>query len=111
MAKTKSISSLAKALTSSDQRQNIRFEPDPGTIAWVDVSGGGKKKTFEPSVTALVTEESHRGCGLVTKMTKDLQVGSLCRVKVGHAAPLVGEIRWRVELDSQTIRIGVMYLE
>lgn len=111
MAKTKSISSLAKALTSSDQRQNIRFEPDPSTIAWVDVGGGGKKKSFEPSVPALVSEESHRGCGLVTKMTKYLQVGSLCRVKLGPAAPLVGEVRWRVELDSQTIRVGIMYLE
>lgn len=111
MAKTKSIPSQPRALTSTDKRQNIRFEPDPGTIAWIDVSGGGKRRAFQPCHAAIVTEESHRGCGLVLKMTKDLPVGSLCRVKVGHAEPLVGEVRWRVELDAQTIRIGVMYLE
>jgi hypothetical protein len=114
MAKMKSPLSLmkeAKALTSSDKRDSIRFEPDPGTLALIDPIDEGKKRSFQPKHAALVTEESHRGCGLVLRMCKELQIGSLCRVKVGHASPLIGQIRWRVELDSQVIRIGIMYLD
>lgn len=111
MRKPKSIIPLAKALTSAEKRQAIRFPPDPGTIAWIDASGSGKKRSFEPTYTALITEESHRGCGLVLKMSTDLQVGTLCRVKVGHGPALSAEVRWRIELDSQIIRIGLMFLE
>lgn len=108
---TTSIIKEAKALSSKDKRDHIRFEPDPGTLALIDTIDEGKKRAFQPQHAALVTEESHRGCGLVLKMCKELQVGSLCRVKVGHAAPAIGQIRWRVELDAQVIRIGVMYLD
>lgn len=111
MRKPKSIAPLAKALVSSDKRQSIRFEPDPGTIALIDVSGAAKKRPFEPTHTTLITEESHRGCGIVMKMTQELQVGAHCRVKVGPGEPLTAEVRWRIELDSQIVRIGLMYLE
>ena len=111
MRKAKSIVPLAKALSSSDKRQSIRFPPDPGAIAWIDTTGGGKKRDFNASYTTLITEESHRGCGLVMKMTSELQVGAMCRVKVGNNPALSAEVRWRVELDSQIIRIGLMFLE
>jgi hypothetical protein len=94
-----------------EQRESIRFQPDPNTIAQIDCIHLTKESPFAPLMLALVTEESHRGCGLVLKMTKDLQVGAICRVKVGHNPALRAEVRWRVELDSQIIRIGVMLLE
>lgn len=108
--KARSVSAMAKALVSSDKRQSIRFEPDPGTIAWIDFESKSKEP-FSPSIPALVSEESHRGCGLVALMTPKLKVGSICKVKVGHSGALKAEVRWRVELDSQTVRLGVMYLE
>jgi len=114
MAKPKSPPSIikeAKALSSRDKRDNIRFQPDPGTLAMIDTIEDGKKRSFQPKHAALVTEESHRGCGLVLQMCKELQIGSLCRVQVGHAAPMIGQVKWRVELDSQVIRIGIMYLD
>jgi hypothetical protein len=95
----------------TEQRENIRFQPDPDTIAHIDCIHLTKTSPFQPTMQALVTEESHRGCGLVLKMTKDLQVGAVCRVKVGHSSALRAEVRWRVELDSQVFRIGVMFLE
>lgn len=111
MAKTKTLRTMAKALSSGDKRENIRFEPDPGTIAWIDVRDDGSKRAFQAHYLALVNEESHTGCGLIMKQTKDLQTGSLCRIKVGHQKPLLGQVRWRVDLDSQAMRIGIMYLD
>jgi hypothetical protein len=115
MRKSKNAFSMAKPLLSSDKRNSIRFEPDVGTLALLDFRDAStariKKTVFAPSVTALVTEESHRGCGLVLKTTRELEVGSICRVKVGHGPVLLGEVRWRVDLDSQIIRVGLMFLD
>lgn len=104
---------MAKSLLSSDKRNGIRFEPDAGTIAWIDFKNTSKLKAsaFQPTMVALVTEESHRGCGLALRMSKELEVGAPCRVKVGNNPALLGEVRWRVELDSQIMRIGIMFLE
>lgn len=102
---------LARALNSPNQRQSIRFPPDAGAIALVDVSSKSNNRSFNPTITTLITEESHKGCGLVMKMTDDLPVGSICRVKVGNNPVLLAEVRWRIELDSQVIRVGIMFLE
>ena len=100
-----------KSQDAANKRRSIRFQPDPNTMAHVELGTFSTSKVFRPSLTALVTEESYRGCGLALMMSKDLQVGSKMRIQVGKGAPLIGEVRWRTELDSQIMRVGIMYLE
>lgn len=92
-------------------RRNLRFQPEPDTIAQVDLVNTGAEKKFKPTVAALVMEESYRGCGLVMVTDHDMQVGRKLRIQVGLGPSLLGEVRWRTELDSQVVRVGIMYLE
>jgi hypothetical protein len=108
MAKAKAKASKGKEAI---KRSGIRFNADPNTIATIDFASSDMASSFQPTVTALVTEESYRGCGIVVPMTKGLQVGDHIRIKVGNGPILKAEIRWRTELDAQVLRLGVMYLD
>jgi hypothetical protein len=90
------------------KRKHTRFKPDPDTFAFIDVKTG---REFKPQLSALVTEESFKGCSMVLLATESLQVESRCRVQVGKLGPMWAEVRWRQELDPQVIKIGLMYLE
>jgi hypothetical protein len=103
--------STASPKTGTPRRAGIRFQPDPNTTAAIDFASTDKKAPFQPTLTALVTEESFRGCGIVAPMTKALQVGDHMRIKVGKGPVLIAEVRWRTDLDAQVIRLGVMFLD
>lgn len=114
MKKTKSSKakkSSAPAPTSDPKRRrNIRFTPDPGTVALVDIDPT-RLGAFKPTITCLVTEESFRGAGLVAISDKNFQPGARFRVAVGNAAPALAEVRWVSNLDSHVVRIGIMYVD
>lgn len=110
MAKSKSTIELAKNLYSKDKRRAIRFEPDPGTIAWIDTRDSKSRSAFSAQEPALIMEESEKGCGLAMKECNTLKVGGTCRVKVGNMNPVRAEIRWITHIDSQVIRVGLMYI-
>jgi hypothetical protein len=116
MAKAKTTkSSDAKTSSSKNgrpaKRAGIRFQPDPNTTAAIDFGSVNKGASFQPTMAALVTEESYRGCGIVVPTTKALQVGDHLRIKVGDGPVLAAEVRWRTELDAQVMRLGVMFLD
>lgn len=90
------------------KRSHVRFEPDPNTIASIDTTGGD---TFKPSIVGLVLNESFKGCGLITANTPLLQVGDKCVVQVGGLTPMRAEVKWRTEIDSQAIKLGLMFLD
>jgi hypothetical protein len=100
-----------KKKTAFKKRSAIRFTPDLGTIAQLELLNLKKVQNFGTEITALVLEESYRGCGLALPLSEALQVGDKVKVRIGAGAPLLAEVRWRTELDSQIMRIGLMYLE
>ena len=90
------------------KRKGVRFSPDPGTLAHVDLSVKG---AFKPTLICLVTEESFKGCGLVALSPKGLEKGDECRVQLGEGPVLEAEVRWRTDLDAQTVRLGLLYID
>jgi hypothetical protein len=67
---------------------------------------------FTPDQVALISEEAPMGgCGLVLLETPLLQVGDLCRVKVGRIDPLRAEVVWRKAVEPGIIRLGMKFLE
>lgn len=91
-------------------RKNIRFQAEPDTVAFIDFNAD-KEAEFAPTLAMLVLEESYRGCGVVAALTDKFQIGARFRIKVGVGPVLQAEIRWRTELDSHVMRLGIMYLE
>jgi hypothetical protein len=83
--------------------------PEQDKIAWVDHTM--ESAEFKPLVAALIFSESLQGCGLViidTKKTR-LDVGSICRVKIGNLTPLEAEVRWREQLHPDVIKLGIQF--
>lgn len=93
------------------KRRSIRFAPDSGTYAKIDLEAAREDGSFQPSVVALVPEESAKGVGLVVLTTNDLQVGAFCKIQVGKLQPLRAEVRWRQDVDPGILRLGLLYLE
>jgi hypothetical protein len=92
-----------------DKRKGIRFKPDSQTLA--TLSFQESKKNFSADLQALVITESFGGCGLVTFRSPKLNPGSVCTIQVGKIGPLEAEIRWRVDLDEDLMKLGIKYLE
>jgi hypothetical protein len=90
-------------------RNSLRYVPEQDTIAWVDHTM--ESAEFKPQAAALIFSESFRGCGLVIIDTQKLhlKVGSICRVKIGDLTPIEGEVRWRKQLHSDVVKLGIQY--
>ncbi len=93
------------------RRRSIRYSPDAGTIARIDLESARADGSFQPSITALVPEESAKGAGVVILQTTELQMGATCRVQVGQLPILRAEVRWRQQVDPGIIRLGLLFLE
>jgi hypothetical protein len=92
-------------------RKSLRFPPDEGSVAWIDLNVREDKRDFRPSIAALVTDEALTGCGLVALSQEGLGVSTECMVQVGDLAPLKAQIRWIEDLTDNVIKIGVVFLE
>lgn len=92
-------------------RRAIRFKPDPGDYALVDMLNIERAGDFRPTMLGLILEESAKGCGIVVLSNVVLKIGSFCRVKVGRGPALKAEVRWRKDLDDEVMRLGLLYLE
>jgi hypothetical protein len=92
-------------------RKSLRFPPDEGAVAWIDLSVCEDKRDFKPSIPALVTDEALTGCGLITLFQEDLRVATECMVQVGDLAPLKAQIRWIKDLSDNVLKVGVVFLE
>ncbi len=92
-----------------DKRKGIRFKPDSQTLA--TISYQNQKKNFTVDLHALVVTESFGGCGVVTFRSPKLTPGTCCTIQVGKIGPLEAEVRWRVDLDEDLMKLGFKYLE
>lgn len=93
------------------KRASVRFAPDIGAFAMIDVEPHRADGSFQPAIIGLVAEESTKGTGLVVMATDLLKVGTYCRVQVGKLSPLRAEVRWRQEVAADILRVGLLYLE
>ncbi len=91
------------------KRRSIRFPPEFGTFVQIDLRSDGTE--FNPTIAGMVLNESAKGCGAVVVKTLKLQEGQKVKAAVGKLSPLLAEIKWVQELDSQVLKIGLQYLE
>ena len=94
----------------TNKRRHLRHQPDAGDFAMIDVSSP-LDRPFHPTIPALIVDEAFKGCGLIVLPHPKLTVGARLRVQVGKLAPVTAEIRWKLEIDTQVHKIGLMYLE
>lgn len=95
----------------ASQRTGLRFPPDGPPLALLDPRAHASAAEFSPAITALVVDESFRGCGIVTVQRHTIQVGDRLWIKTGPLAPLPAEVRSRLKLDEAVTRLGIMYLK
>ncbi len=100
-----------KEAISNHYRGSIRFTPDSGRFALIDLEVASAKNPFKPTVVALIVNESYRGCALVIIGSSRLVEGTRCRVQVGDLAPMMAEVKWRKTVDEDISRIGLNYAE
>ncbi|MGK5084321.1 hypothetical protein WDW37_13575 [Bdellovibrionota bacterium FG-1] len=91
------------------QRKFIRHVPDEGDFALIDLNPNNDD--FKPTIPALIINEAYKGCGLLVHPHSKLAIGTHVRAQVGKLAPVLSEIRWRKDIDSEVCKIGLLFLE
>ncbi len=91
------------------KRQSIRFSSDPGTIAYVLTDADGLKR--KKAASALVVEESFKGCSLVALKDEAWKTGQRLLVKVGSLSPMMAEVRWVKKYAGKFFHLGLLFLE
>jgi len=94
---------------SIEERKAMRFASDQNNLASIDLNIDAN--CFSPSINALVVDESHQGCSLVTLENNKLQKGDTVTLAVGRLTPLKASIEWRQQLTPKIILLGCKYLE
>ena len=94
-----------------ETRTSRRFPPGEGTIAWIDPRVHDDERNFKPTIAALVTDESLRGCGIVVLSRDDMCQGAECMIRVGDLPPLWSQIRWVKNFRATAQMVGMMFLE
>lgn len=91
----------------SKPKRGIRFKPEPGTSAKVEFQRANGQWTIP--INALVINESVNGTCLVTIDNGNTSNRDFCRVTVGNLPTTLAEIRWKVSLDGDVIKLGLLY--
>lgn len=89
-------------------RKATRFQPDPMTLALVDLK---PTREFKPTLTGIVLNESYTGCAILVASDLPFKKASKLRIKVGQLEPLKGQIAWIKHLEENIYKIGVRLLE
>ncbi len=87
-------------------RHSIRFTPDPLTTALVDLKTASE---FNPSIVALVLNESFTGCALLLSCDHLLKKDQIVSVKVGLLDPIKAQIIWIKNLEENIFKIGLKF--
>ena len=92
-----------------NKRKNVRFKADPANCAQIDFNT--ESKTFKCDVTALIFNESYRGCCLVAMKHEKLKNGTKCRIQLGPLDAINAELKWTEEIDPEIIRMGFYFYD
>lgn len=90
-------------------RRKVRFTADPFHHAAIDLNP--QLDEFNPEIVALICNESYNGCCVVALRKQQLQKGARVRIKIGDLAPMMGEIKWVLDLDVEVVKMGIELLE
>lgn len=92
-----------------EERQTMRFTSDENNTAQIDLNC--ETERFSPTINALVIDESHHGCGLVTLANPHLTENTQIKLRVGKLAPMQASIEWCQHPTPQILILGCKYLE
>lgn len=106
-AKTESKTEVKKIIPQLHKR-SIRFQADPMTLGYIDLTGG---KVFKPQLVGLVVNESYAGCSLVLLSDVELKSGQQMKIKDGVLDPIKASIIWVKHLDENIYKVGIKFLE
>jgi hypothetical protein len=91
-----------------NKRRHIRFRPESGAHAAIDLNTTGG---FKPVMAALIFQESHGGAGLLVVSELEFQEGQRLRAKVGNLSPMEAIVRWVSRISDDVYKIGIEYTE
>jgi hypothetical protein len=81
-------------------------------MEYAQVMFDGKSSQWKPDDVGLIIDEAAlAGTQLVMKANDMCNKGAVVKVKLGHMDPLLGEIVWRKDIDTDLFRIGINFLE
>jgi hypothetical protein len=93
----------------SMKRKSVRFKPDIGSYALIDVNV--RQKAFNPNMQGLIINESYTGCALVVISETAPKTGVYFRIKVGELNPMKAKVAWAKLLEENIYKVGVQFLE
>lgn len=94
----------------SNARKYIRFKPDDLDVAYVMLTAPDADE-FRPDLSALIVDESHKGCSIAILAADHIKEMAILYIKVGKLLPLKAQVVWKKDLDGIIERLGIMYLE
>lgn len=96
-------------LQDEKKRSFPRFPAKDNTVVFLSFTNS--KYDFSSDIFGLVFEEGERGCGVVLINNLRISSGDYLYVQHGDYGPIRSEVVWVKELDSNTTKIGVKYLD
>lgn len=105
----------------SDRRHHIRYFPDTDEVALISLGGKefdrfeNENYCFQGNIAALILDISYGGCNLALidhqPEKKILPIGFRTVVKAGKLDPLQAEVKWRVELTDNMLKVGFEFMD
>ncbi|MBN8537819.1 MAG: hypothetical protein J0M15_12265 [Deltaproteobacteria bacterium] len=90
-------------------RKFTRFQPDENSVALVDFKATTKE--FNPTLTALILNESYSGCSILLACNDLVKLNSKLKIKIGNLHTMKAEVVWCKVLEENIQKIGIKLLE
>lgn len=90
-------------------RKFLRYQPDPQAIALIDIKHTGRE--FNPTITAIILNESYAGCAIVFAANDILKKGTQVKIKIGQLEIMKAEVAWNKILEENIQKVGIRLLE
>ena len=100
----------SRSVIHKNRRGQHRMASGDPTVAWLDPLVRANVEDFEPTIPALVLNESTAGCGVVILCNHELREHQKLTIQVGDEKPVRAEIRWVDTLDKDVHKVGFHYL-
>ncbi len=67
--------------------------------------------SFEPNVMGMVLNISHQGICMVVPFMEARQPEETCMVQIEGMPPVKAQVRWRLVIDPQVLKLGLLFYE
>ena len=109
-AKVSSRAAKKAASIWSNKRAHVRFPASPEVAAGLAFNYH-TRGAFVAEFHGLVLNESFKGCCLVVLNQREWTVGAQLWVKVGEVGPLEARVRWIELVSTDSVKLGLEFLE